>query len=86
MADEENYAKMAENMLASLSQVLGDVVAADTNDREKLLKILAEHILREIQAIVNTRYPPETSGHMDAASLNKSRNRLYEILGYQEPD
>ena len=81
---QEDVNNMAMEMLASFGTTLDEIVRCDKSDIRKGFEILADHYLDEIKAIANTKYKSGNSHHVNEVKLEKSRKRLYEMLGYPD--
>ena len=79
---QEDINSLVIEMLTSFKTTLDEIARCDKNDIRKGFEILADHYLYEIKAIANTKYKSGNSHHVNEVKLEKSRKRLYEMLGY----
>ena len=88
--NEEFTQNDLNNMIIELVDSLGTttkkIAHFDRSSRHAAFEILADHYLAEIKILVNTKFKPGDRRRIGKAKLEKSRKRLYEVLGYPDSD
>ena len=81
---QDDVNNMINELMDSFGTTTKKIAHSDKSSRHAAFEILADHYLTGIKIIANTKFKPGDRRRIGKAKLEKSRKRLYEMLGYPD--